>query len=127
MLCAVLDGRPRLVYAGLVAMSEPVLRAMLCPADMLPSSAAGFLRDALAAGWDAHATIAIGPPDDEKLAVMSIVVWCRRAGVEVDARWECPADRSKPFGFSSAWERPGWHGFANRLGFREAQAALKRS
>lgn len=98
---------------------------MLCPDDMMPPSAADFLRDALAAGWDAHATLAIGPPDDENQAVMSVVVWARRNCVEIDARWECPADRSKPFRFSAAWQRPGFFGFANKLGFREAQAAIK--
>lgn len=101
--------------------SDPILRAMVCPPEMMPSSAKGLLRDALSNGWEAHATLAIGPPDDAALAVMSVVVWCRKSEQLIRCRWECPADRSKPFGFSSGWKTPGMH----PLGFREAQAAVR--
>lgn len=104
---------------------DPILRAMLCPDEMMPSSAKGLLRDALSNGWDSHATLAIGPPDDDSLAVMSVVVWCRKSGIQIDCRWECPADRSKPFGFSDGWKRPGMYGIPDKLGFREAQAAVR--
>lgn len=106
-------------------MSDPVLHAMLCPDDMMPSNARSVLKQALAADWEAHATVAIGPPDDEAFAVMSVMVWCRRPGARLRARWECPADRSKPFSFSSAWKNPGLYGIAERLGYGEIANALK--
>lgn len=106
-------------------MSSPILRSQPCPETMLPGSALTFLRLAQTKGWDAYATVAVGPPDDLDLAVMSVVVWARRSGVHVDARWECPSDRSRPFGFAAAWRTPGVLGWPDRLNFTEAKAALK--
>lgn len=111
-----------------VVRVDPVLRATNCPPGLLPASARSFLKLALECGWDAHASVAIGPPDDADLAVMSVVVWARwpvETSLRVSARWECPSDRSRPFGFAKAWRLPGVHGIPDALNFNEAKAALK--
>lgn len=111
------------------------MRAQHCPDSLLPASAGSFLKLAHANGWDAHATVAIGPPDDGDLAVMSVAVWARRPlarqrtdrsvlGEYVRASWECPSDRSKPFGFHSAWYSPGIHGIDDKMNFTEAKAKI---
>lgn len=107
--------------------SDPILRAKPCPDSLMPASARTFLKMALDKGWDAHATVAIGPPDDADLAVMSVVVWARwpvDIDIRISARWECPSDRSRPFGFAKAWRHPGLLGLPDSLNFTEAKAAL---
>ncbi len=105
-------------------MSDPVLLAQHCPDSLLPSSAGTFLKLAHANGWDANASVAVGPPDDASLAVMSVCVWARRDNVKIYARWECPSDRSRPFSFSAAYRTPGVHGIPDALNFSEAKQAL---
>jgi hypothetical protein len=107
-------------------MSDPILRSQTCPESLMPISARSMLKIAEQHGWMTNCTVAIGPADDEQLAVMSVVVRCmhpeRRQSVA--ARWECPSDRSRPFSFATAWTHPGPVGLPFRLNFSEAKAAL---
>lgn len=98
---------------------EPLLAAVPCPEDKLPSTVRSALKKALANGWDdAGAMLAIGPAPD---AVHSVCFEASKDGVRVCSRHE--GDGTKTLSFKSAW----WQDHRTlplRIGWRELTAAL---
>lgn len=102
----------------------PLLSAIPCPEQLVPSNGNTAVKAAIAGEWAYAIEYAIGPLPD---GTHSVLFRARRHGVLVACRWEAKAEAPRKMGFVSGWSSPGPLGWPSRLGWREVIAALKES
>lgn len=89
----------------------PIVTARQCPDQMAPPAALRALRTAQACGWVAFCSFAMGTVPDAQGrpagVVRSVAVRATRGVETLIATWERPGDKSKPYGFRSAWHHNG--------------------
>lgn len=91
---------------------EPILRAKICPPELLPRNAKALLKRAEARGLRCRATIAIGYREfgrqgsEDYRPVRSVLVKVQSDKGRIGASWVGPVDGSA-MKFVSAWKSPG--------------------